>query len=110
MNTNTEPQAASSAALPRLNIRCDCSDGTVHGSTNLNVVRVEQEDDGSFTAVTDHWPSDQPTSPALLDALREAYALLCLISNEHGSLMGRTACDTTECRRKLKASIDRITK
>lgn len=46
-----------SSVLPKINIRCECHDGVVHGSTNLNVIRVEEEDDGSFTAVTDHWPS-----------------------------------------------------
>jgi hypothetical protein len=45
------------SALPRLNIRCEYSDGVVHGSTYLNVVRVEKEDDGSLTAVTDHCPN-----------------------------------------------------
>lgn len=43
--------------LPKINIKCECVDGIVHGSTYLNVVRVEKEDDGSFTVVTDHWPS-----------------------------------------------------
>ena len=30
------------------------------GSTTLKVIRVEAEDDGSFTAVTDHWPDREP--------------------------------------------------
>lgn len=47
--------------VPRINIRCETSDGVVKGSTSLNVVRVEAEDDGSWTAVTDHWPA--PTEP-----------------------------------------------
>ena len=45
------------SAPPRLNIRCEYNDGIVSGSTYLNVIRVEAEDDGSFTAVTDHWPN-----------------------------------------------------
>ena len=53
-----QSKAETNKALPKLNIRCECSDGTVHGSTYLNVIRVDEEDDGSFTAVTDHWPSD----------------------------------------------------
>ena len=42
---------------PKVNIRCEvkCDDGAI-GSTTLDVIRVEQEDDGSYTAVTDHWP------------------------------------------------------
>lgn len=54
-----EALAAAPAApvIPRLNIRCETTDGHVTGSTYLNVIRVEAEDDGSFTAVTDHWPS-----------------------------------------------------
>ncbi len=45
---------------PRVNIKCESKDGTVTGSTYLNVTRVEPEDDGSFTAVTDQEPA--PTS------------------------------------------------
>ena len=41
--------------VPKLNIRCDFSDGLVRGSRYLTVVGVEVEDDGSLTAVTDHW-------------------------------------------------------
>lgn len=43
---------------PKLNIRCQCKSGGVTGTTALNVVAVEQEDDGSFTAVTDYWPGN----------------------------------------------------
>jgi hypothetical protein len=43
-------------ATPTINVKCETSDGIVHGSTYLNVTRVEREDDGSLTAVTDHWP------------------------------------------------------
>lgn len=42
---------------PRINIRCETSDGVVTGSTSLNVLRIEAEDDGSWTAITDHWPA-----------------------------------------------------
>lgn len=46
---------------PRVNIKCETKSGetkydSVIGSTSLNVIRVEQEDDGSYTAVTDYWP------------------------------------------------------
>lgn len=51
---------------PAVNIRCELDAG--HGigaSTSLRVVRVEREDDGSLTAVTDHWPRrDAQTSSA----------------------------------------------
>jgi len=53
------PEAGGSA-LPRINIRCEYSEGLVHGSRYLKVIRVEPEDDGSFTAVTDHWPNAAP--------------------------------------------------
>lgn len=45
---------------PTIHIRCelDTKDG-IHVSTALNVVRVECEDDGSFTAVTDQWPNKE---------------------------------------------------
>lgn len=47
--------------VPKLNIKCVCSLGLqkwpeAGGRTNLPVIRVEEEDDGSFTAVTDYWP------------------------------------------------------
>lgn len=41
------------AMVPKVNIRCVTQDG--YGSTYLTVIRVETEDDGSFTAVTNHW-------------------------------------------------------
>lgn len=49
----------SPSALPKLNIKCKTfmENGIGGGITYLNVIRVEQEDDNSFTAVTDHWPS-----------------------------------------------------
>lgn len=37
--------------LPRINVKCE----TV-GSAFLKVIRVEREDNGSLTAVIDHWP------------------------------------------------------
>lgn len=44
--------------LPTIHIECEYRDDAVPviGSTRLNVIRVEKNDDGSFTAVTDHWP------------------------------------------------------
>ena len=44
--------------LPKVNIRCEIKTEDILGSTYLNVIRVEQEDDGSYTAVTDYWPSE----------------------------------------------------
>lgn len=46
-----------SQVIPRLNIRCETTDGKITGTTSLPVIRVEVADDGSFTAVTDYWPS-----------------------------------------------------
>ncbi len=46
----------STVNTPGINIKCETNDGMGMGTTNLNVIRVEKEDDGSFTAVTDHWP------------------------------------------------------
>lgn len=48
------------ALLPKLNIKCETTEGTITGTTYLNVVRVEAQDDNSFTAVTDFWPSTSP--------------------------------------------------
>lgn len=50
--------------IPKLNIRCETRSGPVHGSTSLKVVRVEEENDGSLTAVTDYWPRDVSMLPA----------------------------------------------
>ena len=41
---------------PVLHIECETKHDGITGSTSLNVVRVEANDDGSFTAVTDYWP------------------------------------------------------
>lgn len=40
----------------KIHIKCETTDGQVTGTTSLNVIRVEDNDDGSLTAVTDHWP------------------------------------------------------
>jgi hypothetical protein len=44
--------------LPTLHIQCETKTPGLMGTTSLDVIRVEQNDDGSFTAVTDHWPAD----------------------------------------------------
>jgi len=44
---------------PVVHITCECKADGVIGSTSLNVIRVERQDDGSLTAVTDHWPDRQ---------------------------------------------------
>lgn len=43
--------------IPQVNVKCEIiTPGGLTGTTQLNVVRVEREDDGSFTAVSDYWP------------------------------------------------------
>lgn len=63
----TAPQEQAEQRVPRLSIRCETSDGIAHGVNYLNVVRVEQEDDGSYTAVTDHWPFLRSPAPVAAD-------------------------------------------
>ena len=50
--------------LPKINIKCvvehDNKGVELQGTTYLKVIKVEQEDDGSFTAITDHWPNIIP--------------------------------------------------
>lgn len=53
------PVAAQGVA-PEVRIRCETESGGLKGSTYLNVIRVEVEDDGSLTAVTDHWSTQAP--------------------------------------------------
>lgn len=48
---------------PLINIKLETRTGDAIGSTSLPVIRVEHEDDGSFTAVSDYWP--QPRSRSL---------------------------------------------
>ena len=43
-------------AVPRLNIKLEYRGGGISGTRSLDVIRVEAEDDGSFTAVSDYWP------------------------------------------------------
>ena len=43
-------------AVPEIHISCETESNGIKGSTSLRVIRVNPEDDGSFTAVTDHWP------------------------------------------------------
>lgn len=59
---------------PTIHIRCELKtkDG-IHASTSMNVVRVECEDDGSFTAVTDQWP-DRKASEWAVREVREMRA------------------------------------
>ena len=44
--------------LPVIRIRCETTDNGITGTTYLPVLRVEQEDDGSFTVVTSYFPKD----------------------------------------------------
>lgn len=55
-------------SVPKLNIRCETEDQI--GATYLDVVRVEAEDDGSFTAVTNHWPVSSVPPQPMSDAER----------------------------------------
>lgn len=58
---------------PRINIKCEAVfDGGIGATTSLNVLRVEREDDDSFTAVTDHWPEAR----GVVDAIPEAVCVL----------------------------------
>lgn len=52
-----EQPSIASQLLPTINVRLETVSPDLTGTTHLNVVRVEQEDDGSFTAVSDYWPS-----------------------------------------------------
>jgi len=63
-------EAQAALPMPKLNIRCEINDGVAHGTTLLNVIRVEQEDDGSFTAVTNHWPEQAAGVPMFVDRIR----------------------------------------
>lgn len=49
---------AALSAVPVLNIKCEAITKGIIGATNLKVIRVDAEDDGSFTAVTDYWPKN----------------------------------------------------
>jgi hypothetical protein len=59
----TPPAAHPAPVLPTVNVRCETTNGSLQGVTYLNVIRVELEDDGSLTAVTNHWPTcNQPAA------------------------------------------------
>ena len=62
---------ANTAPLPRINVKCETVDNGITGTAFLKVVRVEQEDDGSLTAVIDHWPQCEDTITALRERLGE---------------------------------------
>ena len=61
---------AQASGVPVINIRCETVSDGVKGSTYLNVIGVEQEDDSSFTVVTDHWPKSASVPVERLDALQ----------------------------------------
>lgn len=46
---------------PVIQIKCETRDGVLVGTTSLPVVRVDIEDDGSYTVVTDYWPIRERT-------------------------------------------------
>ena len=41
----------------QIHIECETEYNGIKGSTSLNVIRIEKNDDDSFTVVSDHWPS-----------------------------------------------------
>ncbi len=49
---------ASSRNVPTIHVMFEVEDSSVRvvGTTSASVKRVEQNDDGSYTAVVDHWP------------------------------------------------------
>lgn len=61
--------------VPRIRITCETRSEGVIGSTDLNVLRVEAEDDGSFTVFTDHWPNESATPAPHADTARLAWAM-----------------------------------
>ena len=58
------------APLPRINVKCETVDNGITGSTYLEVIRVEQEDDGSLTAVIDQKPVTVERAREALEELR----------------------------------------
>ena len=44
--------------LPIVHINCETKSNGLIGSTSLPVIRVELNDDGSYTAVTNYWPKE----------------------------------------------------
>lgn len=79
-----DPHAAQQA-LPVIHIECETKEEGITGSTHLNVIRVEQEDDNSFTAVTDYWPLEDQrkaqhaeTVRLLEEVLRLTQATSCI--------------------------------
>ncbi len=61
------------AMTPRVNIKCVIEGDGIGGSTDLRVLRVEREDDGSYTAVTDFWPHDPPAPAGAASAKASRY-------------------------------------
>ena len=45
---------ADTGTAPRINVRCEIADNGITGATYLKVILVEQEDDGSLTAVIEN--------------------------------------------------------
>ena len=42
--------------VPQINAVFETTDGLATGTTEAPIKRIEQQDDGSFTAIIDHWP------------------------------------------------------
>ena len=66
---------AQASGVPVINIRCETVSDGIKGSTYLNVIGVEQEDDSSFTVVTDHWPKSSGVPVERLEALMRPWRL-----------------------------------
>lgn len=60
------------APLPRINVKCETVDNGITGATYLKVVRVEQEDDGSLTAVIGQKPETVECAHEALEELSRA--------------------------------------
>lgn len=55
---NENTQDTEFCGIPKINIRCEIRVSGIIVTTTLNVIRIEKEDDGSYTAVTDYWPTN----------------------------------------------------
>ena len=69
------------------NIKLECSttkeNVTIKGSTNLNVIRSEVEDDGSITVVSDYWPVKMKDMKDTLFLVEEIGQAKEALSNAH---------------------------
>lgn len=93
---------------PNIHIECEVRSDGIIGSTWLNVIRVEKNDDDSFTAVTDFWPN---TEIAKLQAQNERIKkLFYYLDMEEESSSGRIFRPTTisSCRAVDSIELNKI--